>query len=85
MENNLLDIIKTVRDLKEAKLNAVQIKDLISYSIEEKKRSSLVLKDQKEKPEIRERVSSDLEASPVRREILEQELKKLILPNPIIK
>ena len=38
MENNLLDIIKTVRDLKEAKLNAVQIKDLISYSIEEKKK-----------------------------------------------
>jgi hypothetical protein len=85
VENNLLDIIKTVRDLKEAKLNAVQIKDLISYSIEEKKRSSLVLKDQKEKPEIRERVSSDLEASPVRREILELELKKLISPNPIIK
>ena len=37
MENNLLDIIKTVRDLKEAKLNAVQIKDLITYSIDQKK------------------------------------------------
>jgi len=37
VENNLLDIIKTVRDLKEAKLNAVQIKDLITYSIDQKK------------------------------------------------
>ena len=37
MENNLLDIIKTVRDLKEAKLNAVQIKDLITLAIEQKK------------------------------------------------
>jgi len=37
VENNLLDIIKTVRDLKEAKLNAVQIKDLITLAIEQKK------------------------------------------------